>query len=387
MDEVRIVEADDELWGRYTVLAERAYGHPVQDIALLGPHADRRVALRGGQVIAGGMGLLVPQYFGGRPVPAVSMACGCVAPEERGRRLAARLAAERLRAVRERGAVVASLWTASTGYAARLGWAAPARVFSYTVPTGALAGAFTGAGFEIAHAPSADGVRDEWAARWNGPWQRPAWWDGWQTSRHPGLATYTLARPGQAARAVVSVTAGRGPGGERQLVVQDMWADDPAAAGAAFAFLGRHHSRIPTVTLARTGLPPAPFLDRLSHAAAVTARTWHPWMLRILDLKRAVLLRGWPEHVELELPVEVVTEPGDGTDRYTLRVSSGTGVLEPTIREGLVTLSRGQFAVWYAGGYRSTAAALLDGIRGHPAAVARLLAATGEREPWLADYF
>ncbi|MGH3755999.1 MAG: hypothetical protein ACRDRP_25630, partial [Pseudonocardiaceae bacterium] len=81
-------EADDDLWQEYDVLARRAYGQPVADITRLGAHADRRVVLRGGKVVAGGLGLLIPQWFGGRPVPSASMACGCVAPEERGGRLA-----------------------------------------------------------------------------------------------------------------------------------------------------------------------------------------------------------------------------------------------------------------------------------------------------------
>lgn len=67
-------EADDELWHEYDLLARRAYGQPVEDITRLGAHADRRVALRGGKVVAGGLGMLIPQWFGGRPVPSASMA-------------------------------------------------------------------------------------------------------------------------------------------------------------------------------------------------------------------------------------------------------------------------------------------------------------------------
>ncbi|WP_406054198.1 hypothetical protein OG462_41890 [Streptomyces sp. NBC_01077] len=68
--DVEFTEADDARWEEYDALARRAYGQPVPDITCLGPHADRRVAVRGGRVVAGGMGMLVPQWFGGRPVPA-----------------------------------------------------------------------------------------------------------------------------------------------------------------------------------------------------------------------------------------------------------------------------------------------------------------------------
>ncbi|MFD4370068.1 sterol carrier protein domain-containing protein [Streptomyces sp. NPDC058486] len=110
-------------------------------------------------------------------------------------------------------------------------------------------------------------------------------------------------------------------------------------------------------------------------------------MLRILDLRQAVRLRGWPDEVDLALPIEIVTESGEATERYTLRVTAGKGVLEPSTRAGQITLTRGQFAVWYAGGYRSTAAATLAGVTAPPRTVAQLLAATTDREPWLADHF
>ncbi|MFI9630047.1 GNAT family N-acetyltransferase [Streptomyces sp. NPDC052042] len=193
--ELTFAEADAVMWEEYDVLARRAYGQAVPDIARLGQHADRRVALRGGRVVAGGLGLLIPQWFGGRPVPSASMACGCVAPEERGGRLAARLVDERLRALREQGAALATLWTASNGYVRRMGWEAPAQVFSWTVPTDALKelGADT---MEITFGDS-DGLaklRDELARRWNGPWQRPAWWNSWQQDQHPDLFTYASPR-------------------------------------------------------------------------------------------------------------------------------------------------------------------------------------------------
>lgn len=63
--DVEFTEADDARWEEYDALARRAYGQPVPDITCLGPHADRRVAVRGGRVVAGGMGMLVPQWFGG----------------------------------------------------------------------------------------------------------------------------------------------------------------------------------------------------------------------------------------------------------------------------------------------------------------------------------
>ena len=386
-------EADDESWHDYELLARRAYGHPVADITSLAGYADRRIAVRHGKVVAGGLSMLIPQWFGGRPVPSTSLGCGCVAPEDRGGRVAARLLAERLRPMREQGAVLATLWTSSTGYVRRLGWEAPTQVQSWTVATDDLRRRFAdpdGPHRDIGHGENEQlpALRDELAARWNGPWQRPSWWADWQRRRHPGLSTYRFAAAGREPTGVLSVLVERDSGHGLQLAVHDFWAADHPTARAMLAFLGRHHSRIPTVVFQRTGLPPAPLLlHQLHRPAAATVRAWHPWMLRILDLRRAIELRGWPVEVRLDLPLDVASEDGTGTDRFTLRIADGRGELELGGGTARLALTRGQFAVWYAAGYRSPAAAALAGVHADPATLARLLQATAEREPWLADHF
>ncbi|MFB7597619.1 enhanced intracellular survival protein Eis [Streptomyces sp. NPDC056160] len=385
-----IVEADDDLWQEYDTLARRAYGHPVSDIMLLGAHADRRVAVRDRKVIAGGLGLLVPQFFGGRPVPAASMACGCVAPEERGGQLAAELTAERLGPLREQGAVLATLWTSSSGYVRRLGWEAPTQVYSWTVPTDELRRVFSGTECEITHVSSEEvrSLRNGLAGQWNGPWQRPLWWDTWQQAQHPDVVTYQFTPPGRGPAGVLSVACERNPIDGRHLVVYDFWAADQAVAAAMFGFLGRHNSRIPAVVFQRTALPPAPLLlHHLRRSGSSAARSWHPWVLRILDLCRAVQERGWSDEVKVSLPIEVVAEDGMKTERFLLRVADGKAELSRTSRDGRVTLTRGQFAVWYAGGYHSAVSAALSGVSGDQAAITQLVRATADREPWLADYF
>ncbi|MGH3824648.1 MAG: GNAT family N-acetyltransferase [Pseudonocardiaceae bacterium] len=389
-ESLTVREADDDLWSQYDTLATRSYGHPVPDITRLRKHADARVALREGRVVAGGLGLLVPQFFGGRPVPSACLASGCVAPEERGSRLTVRMLAERIRPLQEQGAALATVWTTSTGYAHRLDWAAPAQVFSWTVPTDQLKRSFDGTGFEITHGTNAQTQRmqHELAAHWNGPWHRPPWWESWQQDKHTLLASYRFNLPGQEPTGLLSLAVELHPTEGRQVVVHDFWAATDRAASAMLAFLGRHNSRIPTVAFQRTGLPPAPvLLHNLHRVGSAAARAWHPWMLRVLDLGQAVRLRGWPDDLDITIPLDVTTDTDDTTERFTLRITAGKGELAPSACEGRPLRTRRQFAVWYAGGYRTATAATLAGVRGDPQELARLVLATADREPWLPEHF
>ena len=60
----------------------------------------------------------------------------------------------------------------------------------------------------------------------------------------------------------------------------------------------------------------------------------------------------------------------------------------PTHVEGQVALTRRQLAVWYAGGYWSTASARMAGVHAvSEKALAALVRSTAQFEPWLPDHF
>ncbi|WP_031074867.1 GNAT family N-acetyltransferase [Streptomyces sp. NRRL WC-3742] len=388
--EPTFVRADDSLTQEYDEMAARSFGHTIDDITHLHGHADVRVALRAGRVIAGGLGLFVPQYFGGAPVPSALLAAGSVAPEERGERLAARMVHERLRPLRERGAVISTISTLSNGYARHLGWQAPVPVHAHAVRAEDLKRSFHTGDFHIEHgySPDAHGLQQDLARRWNGPLQRPTWWQDWKTTENR-LTTYYFHRPGLPTSGWLSLTTSRRDHHGTDLTVHDFWAEDHNCAAAMLAFLARHHSRTETVHFRRGVLPPAPLLLHNLHRYRVATRAWHPWMLRILDPRGAVRLRGWPHGLDLELPIEIGQEaPRTTPHRFLLRIRAGAGALTPTRDEGHVSLTTGQFAVWYAGGWRSPEAARLSGVRARSdACLSAFLRATILEVPWLPDHF
>ncbi|MEU3795780.1 sterol carrier protein domain-containing protein [Streptomyces fructofermentans] len=172
-----------------------------------------------------------------------------------------------------------------------------------------------------------------------------------------------------------------------QLTVHDFWAADEETASEMMAFLADHHTRSPVIQFRRSALPPCPTLLHRLHRYRLTAEAWHPWMLRILDIREAVRLRGWPTDIDIALPLDIEREDGAAEDHFLLEVKGGTGRITPTHIPGQVRLTWRQLAVWYAGGYQTAAAARLAGVttRSHEA-LSRLIRTT-DHEPWLPDHF
>ncbi|MFI9362743.1 enhanced intracellular survival protein Eis [Kitasatospora sp. NPDC053057] len=236
--------------------------------------------------------------------------------------------------------------------------------------------------------PGTRALQRDLARRWNAPLERPTWWQDWKNAKS-NLTTYRFHRSGQPTAGWLSLTTNRREHHGTDLTVHDFWADDHDCAAAMLAFLGRHHSRTETIHFRRGALPPAHLLLHNLHRYQVTTQAWHPWMLRILDPQGAVRLRGWSHDIDLELPIEIgQAAPRTTPHRYLLHICAGTGDLTPTPDEGHVTLTTGQFAVWYAGGWRSPETARLSGVRIRSnAALAGLLKATAGEAPWLPDHF
>ncbi len=389
VDAIRIVKADDdELWQQYDNLATRSYGHPVGDITRLRPHADIRVAVRNGRVVAGGLGLLAPQYFGGAPVPSALLSAGCVAPEERGAHLSVDMIAQRLRHLRDQGAVISTLWTTSGRYVRRLGWEAPVPVFAWSISADDLRGAFTRSALPIerGRTQESDDLQRHLARQWNGPVLRPDWWPTWIEGKQ-GLTTYRFG-PAQFTTGLLSFAMKRSERHGMELTVHDFWAADEETVGDMMTFLGGHHTRAPVIHFRRSALPPYPALLHNLHRYRPTAEAWHPWMLRILDVEEAVRLRGWPTDLAITVAVTIEGEEGGTWEEFLLEVNDGTGQLTRTPTAGEVRLTRRQLAVWYAGGYRTATSARLAGVaaRSHEA-LSKLIDATTDHEPWLPDHF
>jgi predicted acetyltransferase len=191
---------------------------------------------------------------------------------------------------------------------------------------------------------------------------------------------------GQAVSGLVGIATKRREPRGMSLIVHDFWAADADTTAAIHGFLARFHTRADTVEFRRGVLPPYPTLLHGLHRYRVTARAWHPWMLRILDIGSALGMRGWPVDMTFAATIEVDTPPVPFRCRLT--VADGAAAVETVEKDPEVRFTPGQFAVWYAGGYSSSATARYGGVRADSTGLlTTLIRATTHEDPWLPDLF
>lgn len=191
-------------------------------------------------------------------MPSAIISAGAVAPEERGDHLSGHLLTERLRTLRESGAVISTVWTTSNGHLRRLGWQAPVPVFAWSIATEDLKRAFTRSGMVIEHGRAQEGeeLQRRLARQWNGPILRPDWWPAWLDDKR-NLTTYRFGPP-RKPTGLLSFATKRHPRHGMDLTVHDFWAADAETVSAMMAFLGSHHTRASTIHFRRSALPRTP---------------------------------------------------------------------------------------------------------------------------------
>lgn len=368
-------DGSPELWAKY--------------VAALGRDAFR-VARRGGEVV-GGLALLeTAQWFGGRPVPSVGVAAVGIAPHVRGQGVASAFLARTLLDARERGLALASLYASTTRLYRRAGFELAGSWIDYAQPLRLLdrsgdrelpvrrldpAAHATLHALHRARAGEEHGLLDRNEALWRrvvrqdrgfvaaylvGPDEAP---EGYVVLRHDAesavphkhdlIATDHVARTGRAARRLWTLLADHG-----------------TTAGEVHWF----------------GPPADPLVQHLDEQEWRVAKV-DQWMLRVLDVPRALTARGWPAHVEGELELDVHDDlVAANHGPWRLRVAGRVATVEPGGR-GALRLDVRTLAPLYTGHVRAARLAADGRLEGPAAAIelaGRLFAGPA---PWMPDRF
>ena len=128
------------------------------------------------------------------------------------------------------------------------------------------------------------------------------------------------------------------------------------------------------------------FCSRLEEAEAVLL-VLGQWMLRMVDVQKAVAQRGFPVGIEAEIDFALEdVELSENAGAWRLSVSGGEGRLEPTEKARL-RLGIGAFSSWYSG-WADAATLLNAGLVEEAGAEGELLdACFAGRTPWMMNEF
>lgn len=339
-------------------------------VDLVGPD-ELRILEQDGRPAATLARLPMHQFFGpdARGAGRVSMlgiAAVAVAPEARGGGVARELMSRTLREARDQGFAISTLYSAMHRLYRGVGYELAGLTCTCRAPLDALretagrlrragAGAVAVRPFEEHDRPGVERLAAERSSQHHGHLLRtPFFWK--RITELPGPTTRGfVAEAGGEVVGHVFFTRGehaRGRAYGEELRITDWCWREGAAGSAAAAILGLVGGFSNQVRDAVwSGSPDDAAMRRIDNPRYGSTEVRETWMVRVVDVRRAVAERGYLSGIdtEVDLEIEDAVLPGNA-GRWRLRVSGGRGSLERSEAAGeALRLDAREFAGVWAG--------------------------------------
>ncbi|MCA9571623.1 MAG: GNAT family N-acetyltransferase [Myxococcales bacterium] len=322
---------------------------------------------------------------GGRYVPLLGVAGVAVRPEVRGRGVAKAMMAGWL-AEAARTGTLSGLYASTRTLYRSVGYGLAGTAHRARMDTGALRGTPV-PGWRPVRAADWSRIQDryrELAVHRAGRLDRgPYIWGRVRGPEDAPHDAWCLEQDGRLAAWIVLKTT-RTDGLWMHLEVKDFGADGPEAHRAVLAFLGSFASM--TRTLELPCGPSEPLLDLLPELV-YTQTLLEPWMLRILDVPRALEGRGWPAWLSttLDLWIRDPVLPSNA-GRYQVALEGGRASVAVG-GEGTFELTPSGLAGLYTGYTSARDLSDRGELVGPVGELDRLTAAFAGPAPGMADFF
>jgi predicted acetyltransferase len=351
--------------------------------------AHARVIRRSGSVVGGLLFLPMGQFFGGQRVSMTGVAGVGVAPAERGQGTATRLMHEAVRELKQSGSALSVLFPATVPLYRRAGYEIAGGLYRICLTARGLGVAersLTMRPIERTDTRAIERIYRKQAV------QRAGWLD-----RSPYIWSRVQQSPKGGSTYGFLVEGERGPEGYVfyrhepvgtqtgfHLWLTDLAASTGAAARRLLAFLADHGAQARNVTW-YSGVDD-PFLAHLPERGHEIA-LHEPWMLRLVDVARALTERGYPQHVELRLELDVGDDlVPENRGRFRVDIAGGVAEVKRGGR-GLLALDGRALAALYTGHASPQQLALAGRLTGPDNALTRAAVAFAGPPPSLPDFF
>jgi predicted acetyltransferase len=363
----------------------RAFGKAPYEPQTLLAEGYGAIARQGREIVGGGFAISFDQYFGGRPVPSGGTAWLAVAPWARGGRLGRRIMQDKLAWLeRERGAAIACMWSPATGMYRSWGWEIGAIGSSFTLRPSEAPSGDRSYQTVLPDAEECHALQCKLAERWDGPLLRPPWWDAWKLRCIPALHTLGVRRDGELVGYASFAEEPMLPWGFR-VVVHDFWVSRADAFPAALDMLTTGSVQVREILFKRSVLPRAHYAQWEFPDYLFAEQGWYPWMVKLMDVKRAMEARGWSTAIDATVCIEVKFAD-DQIASYTFVFSQGSVEVKPG-GTASVWCTEGALASWFTGALTFRRARDFGRAWGGEREIELLDAALGAREPWVPESY
>lgn len=331
-------------------------------------------------------------WFGGARLPISGMAGVTIASEYRGTPgLLAELLTASVRASKERGALVSTMFPTAVGIYRRLGWERIAELNTIRIPMAAVTGMRRPDGISLRRATPADAgairsLYEDWAAGRNGALSRTGVHFPSTDERLVGYFTaITLAEDDQGICGYASWDRSAGHTVDSYFSVSDVVWSRPGAAQALLSMLGTNEPVAGFVKLVTT--------SEDSLRMVLPKNAWEVietdvYGCKLLDIPAAFEARTWDPSLRCALPFRIVddilTENNGG---WLLEVADGSAQVTRRDDDTAVELTSRGLAVAYAGTFPLAELRTLGLASGETSRDGAWAAALGGRRPGIRDYF
>lgn len=342
-------------------------------------------------------------YFGGRSVPLLGVAGVAVAPEERGNGQAAFLMHSFVRSAFEEGWALAGLYASTHRLYRKFGYEHAGHRFCYNIPLvridadGALnSGAPPVEELRVAALTEQDDPEiracyANFASMYEGTLDRgPYIWSRIRKMRDDTYTGFGIRDGTGTLRGYLFLTQQRSsPSGRFSVALSDFVFNDEAAGRRLWAFL--HDFSMMGEDLTFYGGPTHPALQLLRQQRH-TVELKDDWLLRVVDVKRALEARAYSPAIRADLSLHITDDViPENAGHWKVRIADGRATAEksttPIASSPTLRLTARALATIYSGFNSARQAKLLGLADGDEPALAMADSVFARSTPWMSDMY